>query len=294
MRFLAFLLFLFFLVFAIVARWYYVCEFKQLCGPEEPIEVVDDVRLKNLQLLNADSVVLLRGYDQFAFDSASYAPRLNANNALFLDTLADLLQADTTQNVTITGFHRESEIDLMPGFFKHFGVARADAIRQLLLDRGIAKDRMDLDYGISLDSTLAEPLTFRFYTAGLPQEFSKVAYTFEDMNFPDVNFAKDSDEFIPSKPFELYADSVKVYLSFNPDKSLRVIGHADSDFTKSYNHKLGLRRAKSVKAYLEGIGISGTIKVDSKGELEPIVPNTSEDNKRKNRRVNILIEEDDQ
>lgn len=292
MRFLAFLLFLFFLVFAIVTRWYYVCELKQQCGTEDPIVVVEDIRLKNLHLLNADSVILLQGYDQFAFDSASYSPRLNANNELFLDTLATLLKADTTQNLTITGFHRESEIDLMPGFFKHFGVARADAIRQLLLDRGVAKDRIDLDYGISLDSTLAEPLTFRFYTAGLPSEFSKVAYTFEDMNFPDVNFAKDSDEFIPSKPFELYADSVKVYLSANPDKALLVIGHADSDFTKSYNHKLGLRRAKSVKSYLEDIGITGAIRTDSKGELEPIVPNTSEENKRKNRRVNIVIEEE--
>ncbi len=287
MRILAFLFFLFFLLFAIVARWYYVCELRQLCG-EEPV-VVEDIRLRTLQLTEGDSV-LLSGYDQFAFDSAGYQARLNDDNDAFLDTLATLLKADSTKKLTITGFYSEKEVDVMADFFENLGLARADHVRFLLMHRGIDEDRIDLDHGITADSLLQEPLSFAFYTSGTPSEYSTTAYTFTNMTYSDANFKFDSDEFEPGGPCQMYADSVSQYLAINPESTLTIIGHTDNIGATDYNADLGLRRAKSAREYFLNLGIDNEILVESRGEKEPVASNSSAGNRQKNRRVNFVIE----
>ena len=87
MRFLAFLLFLGFIALTLFARWFVVCKVYHLCA--EPVE--EDVRLKTLKLTENDSIILLQGYDQFAFDSAAVQPRMNANNEAFLAATEDVL-----------------------------------------------------------------------------------------------------------------------------------------------------------------------------------------------------------
>ena len=148
MRFLSLFVFLLFCIYALVARWYFVCEVRGLCGEEQQVE---DIRLKTLKLTEEDSVIL-QGYDQFAFDSASFQPRLNADNEAFLDTLAAILKANPGRNMTITAFYRDSEKDIKPGFFENIGLARADQVRKLLMKRGIEQNRISLDHGLSEDA----------------------------------------------------------------------------------------------------------------------------------------------
>jgi outer membrane protein OmpA-like peptidoglycan-associated protein len=288
MRILAFLFFLIFLVFAIFARWTYVCEIRQLCD-DEPAAPVDE-RLRNLMLLHEDGDTLLYGYDQFAFDSSSLTLRLNDNNRAFLDTLTDLLQADTTQRLTITGFYLATET-LAPGFFENMGVGRADAIRQLLTAMGLPETIIDLDHATLTDSVLREPAAFKLYNfSGLPEEFATTAYTFTNMTFSDANFAFDSDEFRPGEPFKLYADSVRTYFALNPEKGMTIVGHTDNIGGRRYNLDLGLRRAQSAREYFRDLGVTADIAVDSKGKTEPVAPNNSAANRQKNRRVNFIIE----
>jgi OOP family OmpA-OmpF porin len=285
MRGLAFLVFLLFCVFLFWARHYYVCNVKQLCV-EEPV----DVRLKTLELKD-DGVVILEEYDEFAFDAGEQRPRLNANNESFLDTLAQMLNADSTRSLTITAFYRESEKDIQPGFFENLGVARGDEIRKLLVERGVDQNRISLDHGISEDESLSSPLLFDLYTTDVPDEYDKVQFTFTNMTFSDANFAFDSDEFKPGEPFHLYADSVKVYFEQNPDKKMIIIGHTDNIGEKKYNLNLGLRRAESSREYFRELGVAVDIEVDSKGEKRPVASNKTSEGRQKNRRVNFVIEE---
>ncbi len=283
----AFLVFLLFCVYALVARWYYVCEIKQLC--EDPVE---NIRLQTLQLTEEDTV-LLSGYDQFAFDSTNVRPRLNANNELFLDTVADLMNAFPEKNLKITGDYLESEADLEVGFYENIGVARAAEARKLLMRRGIAEDRIALDYRLSRDSVLREPLAFELYVPEEgPEAFENTQFSFTNMTFSDANFAFDSDEFRPGDPFIAYADSVKTYLALNPEESLRIIGHTDSVGTQGYNQDLGLRRAKNARQYFKDLGVVTEIEVESAGETRPVAPNSTEEGRQKNRRVNFVIEEE--
>lgn len=284
----AFLILLLFGANVLFARWYYVCKVRQLC--EETSVAPKDTRLQSLRLMQGDTV-LLQGYDQFAFDSASVLPRLNENNSQFLDTLAGYLKLFPEKNLTITGYYRPSEDSLQVGMYENIGVARADAVRKLLMKRGIAEERISLDYNRSLDSLLREPLTFNIYLpSAVPSSFEIAQFSFTNMTFSDANFEFDSDVFKPGEPFKLYADSVKTYLALNPEKDMTIIGHTDYIGPDNYNQNLGLRRARSARKYFLELGVKSDIKVASQGEKRPVATNETEEGRQKNRRVNFVLQ----
>jgi len=75
-----------------------------------------------------------------------------------------------------------------------------------------------------------------------------------------------------------------------PDLKLRIVGHTCDRGTHEANVKFGQQRAESAKNYLIAKGIAANrLETASKAELEPLFPNTTEDNRRKNRRVQIII-----
>ena len=288
MRFLAFLLFLAFILFAVFARWFFICDILQLCE-EEVIEEVEDERLKTLQLTKEDTIIL-NGYDQFLFAPESYTPELNDNNRAFLDTLAQIMAIDSTVDLQILGLFTEGEKDLMAGFYEDLGLARAAAVQDLLLTKGVGENHIILKGEASTDSLITEPLQFSFVSNQLPSEYANASYLFTNMTYSDANFPSNSDVFDPGDAFRLYADSVKTYIELNPEKSIRIIGHTDNVDTERYNMKLGLRRAKSAQSWLLDHGIECEIEVASMGETEPVATNKTADGRQLNRRVNFIIE----
>jgi len=67
-----------------------------------------------------------------------------------------------------------------------------------------------------------------------------------------------------------------------------VVGHTCDLGPESYNKRLSNRRAESVKRELVSLGVDPeAIVTDGRGELEPAVPNTSEANRKLNRRVEV-------
>lgn len=73
-------------------------------------------------------------------------------------------------------------------------------------------------------------------------------------------------------------------------EQILITGHTDDDATAEHNLKLGLKRANIIKNLLVAKGIKASrIKTDSKGEEMPIAPNDTEDNRKLNRRVEVMI-----
>lgn len=69
-----------------------------------------------------------------------------------------------------------------------------------------------------------------------------------------------------------------------------IVGHTDSIGKKSYNYKLGLKRANAVKRWLVNQGIDAKrIDTSSKGETSPIASNKTKTGRAKNRRAVITI-----
>ncbi len=273
----ALLVFGFFIVYALFARWYYVCEIHGLCEGA-------DVRLHNLSLREGDRLVL-QGYDQMAFAEEEVPPRLNANNALFFDEVAQYLREHPEKHLTITAFYRESEAGIKPGFFENLGVARAAELRAELMRRGIEEQRIALDYGRSQSESLREPALFEIDRPG-----NKLQFSFTNMTFSQDNFRFDSDEFRPGQPFMRYADSVRTYLEGSPQTQLVIVGHTDSQGTDEYNLDLGLRRAKNARQYFLDLGVGSAIEVRSMGESNPVATNRTAEGRAKNRRVNFILE----
>jgi OmpA-OmpF porin, OOP family len=81
---------------------------------------------------------------------------------------------------------------------------------------------------------------------------------------------------------------VKV-LQKNPDWKMRVEGHTDSTGSKTSNQKLSEERAASVVKWIGAKGVaSGRLQSKGWGDSKPLVPNTTEENKAKNRRVELV------
>ncbi len=76
----------------------------------------------------------------------------------------------------------------------------------------------------------------------------------------------------------------------DPQLVADIVGHTDSIGKKSYNYKLGLKRANAVKRWLVKQGIDGKrIITSSKGENHPIASNKTREGRAKNRRAVITI-----
>lgn len=79
-------------------------------------------------------------------------------------------------------------------------------------------------------------------------------------------------------------------LAGNPELRIRIVGHTDDVGTDEDNQVLSEGRAQSVRQAMIDRGIDPTrIEAEGRGEKEPVVPNTSDENRAKNRRVEFVI-----
>ncbi|MEX1003691.1 MAG: OmpA family protein [Crocinitomicaceae bacterium] len=79
-------------------------------------------------------------------------------------------------------------------------------------------------------------------------------------------------------------------LTLFPEIMLRVEAHTDDRGDDEFNMELSLKRAESVKAYLNKNGISNDrIRAKGFGESQPIASNETEEGKQKNRRVEFTF-----
>lgn len=87
-----------------------------------------------------------------------------------------------------------------------------------------------------------------------------------------------------------FLDELVVLLQDNPGFDLRIVGHTDNVGTKNANYDLSVQRAQAVADYLLERGVpEEQIEVIGRGDTEPIVANTTEEEKAKNRRVQFII-----
>ncbi len=274
-------------LWASFARYYYVCKIKGLCDKVE-IEATPN-RLQNLSLQYGDDNIL-QGYNQFYFKPNISQPTLDSSNYQFLEKIAGYMFDSTDTKLKIIGKYLESEKDVSAGTFENIGVARADAIRKELQKYGIAEDRISLEPSMVEGDVLDEPIDFLLLNVS-DTEFEDAQFTFENMTYFESNFKSDSDVFEPGDAFLLYADSMATFFELKPEKTLTIIGHTDETGSKSHNKDLGLRRAKSARAFLvSDKGIENEITVKTMGEKKPLATNKTKAGRAKNRRVNFVIE----
>jgi outer membrane protein OmpA-like peptidoglycan-associated protein len=109
------------------------------------------------------------------------------------------------------------------------------------------------------------------------------------INIGEILFKFDSDELTDSASHDLF-NIVEVLKEFN-DRHIRVIGHTDSTGPEDYNLSLSLRRAKkTVTELIKKLpSLEGRITYVGMGERKPIATNETEEGRKQNRRVEIII-----
>jgi peptidoglycan-associated lipoprotein len=98
--------------------------------------------------------------------------------------------------------------------------------------------------------------------------------------FDDYNLSNKSKENL---------EKIASWMSKDSAAKIQIEGHTCDIGTPEYNLALGERRANSAKKYLEGLGVNAAkISTISYGEERPMVPNSDEANRSKNRRDEFL------
>ena len=101
-----------------------------------------------------------------------------------------------------------------------------------------------------------------------------------------------SAELILDEKLVDYAKELKILLKENPDKKVTIIGHTDNIGNAKDNFTLGLKKSRQVKWYLtarKGLDRS-RITAISKGEKDPIESNNSNWGRKKNNRIEIIVD----
>jgi len=85
-------------------------------------------------------------------------------------------------------------------------------------------------------------------------------------------------------------DKLAEVLNKNPAIRIEIRGHTDNTGNFDANVKLSKERCESVVNYLTGKGISkNRLEFKGRGPIDAIAPNTTEENKKKNRRVEFIV-----
>ena len=125
------------------------------------------------------------------------------------------------------------------------------------------------------------------------------------LNNSDVRIVNTGSELIVTMPQDILFDTDSAVLRQDlqsdlralatnllqyPDTTVDIIGHTDNTGEASYNQELSTRRAGAVSAVLFDAGVpSNRVRSFGRGEEEPIATNLTEEGKRQNRRVEIII-----
>ncbi len=104
----------------------------------------------------------------------------------------------------------------------------------------------------------------------------------------DVLFRTDSAELRPGALDKL--QTLAGYLRANQGVRIAIDGYTDSRGSDAHNQDLSERRAASVRAALEGMGLTeARFRVRGHGENDPVASNATADGMRLNRRVEVTL-----
>ena len=106
-----------------------------------------------------------------------------------------------------------------------------------------------------------------------------------------VTFATNSSSLSPDAVNSL--NTVANVLTQYPETTITVAGHTDNTGSDAINDQLSQRRAQAVASYLQSRGVSASrMNIFGHGSRQPIASNATVEGRAQNRRVEILINPD--
>ncbi|TPN88789.1 hypothetical protein FHK87_00830 [Aquimarina algicola] len=299
--------FFIFLLFALFAMWwYYSCDWCARNTNSQNIVTNDDKEIEaakkkayedSIAAINT-SVSGLSANTPENKNIFEYSENLkiNADNGnVFIPSslkgfetkIADYLGVHQDQELIISGY--ETLIENKDS--TNLGIKRAEFIKDIIVNAGVNADRIVVDnqikdYQYDSQKNYSGGIELQFHTldqSRMVEVEKSIANRTLYSNFGEKTFRADAT-------LINYALELKNYLSKYPDKLVSITGHTDNVGDEEANQWYGQQRANNVRQYLINQGIEAEkIKALSKGESSPVAPNDTEENRAKNRRIEITV-----
>ncbi len=146
------------------------------------------------------------------------------------------------------------------------------------------------EYTIPIPKQLQAFFPLQQEKANLISQKNKLIETSTGKDFELNDFTFDSNSALLTQNGKESLERILLFLNENPAVSLQIIAHTDNEGEMSYNQILSEKRAKAVCQFLESKGVDKKRMIPlGKGETEPKVENTNQENKTKNRRVEFFV-----
>lgn len=268
-----------FLWFCFAIYWY-VCKMKNNCC------FFCETALTALTIADYDTTFLTTD-NHIQYEHSNNLPVIQKDVKKALILAAYYLRTHPYRTLTITGYYDKSESN--PTDFDNLGLARADTIRQLLLDVEVPTDQLVI--------TSIEKDDAKFYrnyiVKGNDFAFQKkvvVSKKIEQQLLNDtmrIHFNSGvQGDFLFNSKTHAYIDNVAIYLAQEPTATIVIIGHTDKVGSPAKNLQLGKQRAESIKKYLTRLSIKDKqIQTNSEGEDKPVQIGKPAEN----RRVELIV-----
>jgi|GEM_PF-5269695 outer membrane protein OmpA-like peptidoglycan-associated protein len=189
-----------------------------------------------------------------------------------------------TSNVSI-GIEAEYLFTLN-SFFSSVSLNSVLAVSYVFSAPAESRETNDASSTATLENSLKETIKEDNIQATVEEENSNEI----KLSISDVLFDLDSDKV--SRSYESVIQSIVLMAEKYPYLSVEIEGFTDDKGDENYNIKLSTSRAKNVAAIFIANGMArNRISFKGRGKEDPIVPNTSDENRQKNRRVEIRFTE---
>lgn len=237
------------------------------------------------------------GSEKNAISNNKESPPLQKAPLLFKENDADAITNDLFpamrdsilklvkegKKLEITGIYYEGEQNTTA--FENLGLARAEATKKLFA--GMV-DESKILLVSQMEKTMPEKVEGLIPATAFAISTPKGGVV-EAENFVSIHFTSGSANRDQNAEVDAYLASLAEKLKTS-DQKITITGHTDDTGNTESNEKLGMSRANHVKGILVKAGAkTENITCASKGELNPISDNSSEEGKRMNRRVEISL-----
>jgi outer membrane protein OmpA-like peptidoglycan-associated protein len=115
--------------------------------------------------------------------------------------------------------------------------------------------------------------------------------TGKSISFEEILFDYNSYELLPEA--ETHLSEVLEALNEVSGLTLHIVGHTSNEGRESVNNRLSRKRAEAIMDYLVSKGINQKrLSAEGKGDNEPVADNSTEEGKKKNRRIEFIVKSD--
>ena len=247
--------------------WYYTCKIKERCYDGSPPGQTETPAQSSFPLM---------------FEWESETPITGPEFAAWKDSLVALTKSG--KKIQLSGLFNATEKNLTNE--SDLGMARAIRIRALFGDipDSLISISSREDAGLKPDGQ-PKPA----FQLGVVDVIETTQVEVPTPETIIVYFASNSAKEIKSPETEVLITNLVSFLR-NSSKTIEITGFTDDVGSNEVNYTMGMLRAESIRDELINMGVPGSqIKALSKGEEQPIAPNSTGEGRAKNRRSEIIV-----